>query len=391
VRHRVWIAGRRSGKSFLAVVEAVEAATRTPRARVWYIGPTFDQVRDLAWAQLKATVPPQWVVSVNETRLEMLLLNGSLIALRSAERPGRLHGVGLDFAVLDEIRFMDREVWESAIRPTLLDRNGRALFVTTPGGYDWVKDLYERGQGARDPEWASWQTTTAASGRYSEEELAKLRADLDPRMYRQEMEASFETLEGRVFSNFSALHNVRELHDNNSPLLVGMDFNVHPMTAVIGQRHGDVCHILDALSLPISNTEEMAQEIKQRFPGRPIVVCPDPSGRARKTSAPVGQTDFTILQRAGFIVEAPNAAPSVVDRINNVQALLLSADGQRRLYVHPRAKALLISLDQLAYKPGTNQPDKGGGLDHIADALGYLCWQRFKALAPKSGQRPFDL
>ena len=74
-------------------------------------------------------------------------------------------------------------------------------------------------------------------------------------------------------------------------------------------------------------TEEVAAEIKQRYPDREVVFCPDPSGKARKTSAPVGQTDFTILKRAGFAIHASNAATKVVDRVNNTQANLLSADG----------------------------------------------------------------
>ena len=154
--------------------------------------------------------------------------------------------------------------------------------------------------------------------------------------------------------------------------------------AVIAVRAGDECHVLDALEVPSSNTEEVAAEYRARFPGRRIIVCPDPSGRARKSSAPVGQTDFTILERAGFEVRAPNAAPPVVDRVNNVQAMLCSADGRRRVKVHPRAHTLIRSLDGLTYKEGTSQPDKTLGLDHLPDALGYLLWQEFNVLARRN-------
>jgi hypothetical protein len=132
--------------------------------------------------------------------------------------------------------------------------------------------------------------------------------------------------------------------------------------------------------VPSSNTEEVAAELRGRYPGRRIVVCPDPSGRARKSSAPVGQTDFTILERAGFTVRAGKNAPPVVDRINNVQAMLLAGNGRRRLLVHPKAHALVRGLDGLTYKEGTSQPDKTLGLDHITDALGYLLWQEFNVL-----------
>ena len=190
---------------------------------------------------------------------------------------------------------------------------------------------------------------------------------------------------GRVYSSFSAkpfpAGNVDEaVVDTHAELLVGMDFNVNPMSAVIGVAAGDELHILEALQIGTSNTEEMAGELKRRYPGRRLVICPDPSGKQRKTSAAVGVTDFTILQRHGFMLDAGHQAPLVVDRINAVQAMLRDDAGRRRLKIHPQARALLLSLAGLTYKEQTSLPDKASGLDHMADALGYLVWQRFNLL-----------
>jgi hypothetical protein len=119
-------------------------------------------------------------------------------------------------------------------------------------------------------------------------------------------------------------------------------------------------------------------------------MCPDPSANQRRTSAPAGETDITIIKRAGITVDASSAAPHVADRINNVQAMLQSADGRRRIKIHPRAKALIKGLEGMTYKAGTSQPEKGGGLDHITDALGYLLWQRFNLLEDRTvRQREF--
>lgn len=187
---------------------------------------------------------------------------------------------------------------------------------------------------------------------------------------------------GRVYSKFKNKQypegNVDETieDDETSELLVGMDFNVNPMSAVVGIRAVDELLILAALEIPVSNTEEMADELKILYPDRHIVVVPDPAGRQRRSSAPIGQTDLTILERAGFEVRAPSGPPPVVDRINNVNQMLL-ADGIRRLRIHPDAKALIAALASLTYKEGTSQPNKKSGFDHITDALGYLCWQEF--------------
>ena len=199
---------------------------------------------------------------------------------------------------------------------------------------------------------------------------------------------------GRVYSSFKnkpfPLGNIDEsVADTGAELLVGMDFNVNPMSAVIAVRVADECHVLDALEIMTSNTEEMAQELKRRYPGRRVVVCPDPTGKARKTSAPVGQTDFTILERAGFQVRAPNKAPAVVDRENNANALYAEHEGRRRVHIHPAASPLITALSNLVYKADTSIRDKKSGFDHICDAADYLFWQEFNVLAP-TGFTTFD-
>ena len=193
---------------------------------------------------------------------------------------------------------------------------------------------------------------------------------------------------GRVYSSFRnkpyPAGNIDEsVQDTGAELLVGMDFNVNPMSAVVAVRVADECHVLDSLSIMSSNTEEVAQELLRRYPKRRIVVCPDPSGKARKTSAPVGQTDFTILERAGFEVRAPNQAPLVVDRENNANQMHEYA-GRRRVRIHPRAQTLITALSNLVFKKDTSVRDKKSGFDHPCDALDYLLWQEFNILPAHS-------
>jgi len=204
-----------------------------------------------------------------------------------------------------------------------------------------------------------------------------IQCETDPRTYRQEYKASFETPTGRVYSTFARESNVTNLVSiPDATLLIGMDFNINPMTAVIAQRAGDQCQVLDEIVLPNSNTQEMMQEINRRYPSRNGFVHPDPSGSARKTSAPVGQNDFALIREAGWRVNTPQFGP-VVDRITNVNAMLCNANGQRRLLIHPRCKHLIRALDTLTYKEGTKIPDKSTGQDHITDALGYLIIAQF--------------
>lgn len=384
-RFRILIAGRRFGKTFLARTELLSSALSQPGARCRHVFPTYRQGREVAWEDLKSFC---WHYSdqINETTMTIQLAGGSEIAIRGADDPDRLRGSGLDFVVLDEWADQKAGAWYEVLRPALADRQGRALFVGTPRGmhnhfYDLVVAAEE------DPEWSIHRFTTIEGGNVPDSEVTAARASLDERTFRQEFEATWEAMGNRVAYAFDHEHNVRDdLVDTGGDLFVGMDFNVNPMSAVLGVVAGDELHVLDEIEIHNSGTEEMAQAIlnrvgeadylEDRKPGG-ITVCPDPTGRARKTSAPVGQTDFTILRGAGFKIDAPQKAPPVADRLNDLHALCRSADGRRRFFVHPRCRKLIRAMDALPVKEGTNVPDKSSGLDHIFDACSYLISAQF--------------
>ena len=77
------------------------------------------------------------------------------------------------------------------------------------------------------------------------------------------------------------------------------------MAGVICSKVGDTLHQWDEIAVKNSNTDEVAMMLRERFPNRRIVCFPDPTGRARKTSA--GLTDHGILKKYGLEVVAPRA------------------------------------------------------------------------------------
>ncbi len=380
-RFRVKVCGRRSGKSFEDAIELISAAVRRRAQAVWYVAPTYKSAKEIMWRQLKMLIPRAYLKRKPlETELLFEFLNDSIIQLKGAEEPDDLRGPGLDYLSMDEFAYIDPRAWYEVMRPMVSDRMGRATFSTTPAGLNWAYDLFMKGRG-EDANWKSFQVTSLDGGRIPPDEIAQARDELSPRVFRQEYEASFETVGNRVYEDYDKTLNMREdIADLGGALLVGMDFNVNPMSLVLGSRAADQLHIFDALEVMTSNTTEVAKALRDRYPDRQIIVCPDPSGKARKTSA-AGATDFSILEDHGIEIDAPNAAPAIKDRINAVNALFCSAAGTRRCFLHPRVqKTLGRSLDGLTWKEGTNIPNPKGGLVHITDALGYLVWQQFNLL-----------
>lgn len=370
-RFRVIVAGRRFGKTYLAIRELCYHA-RESNKDVWYVSPSYRQSKNIVWKQLKNKLTDlKWAKKINETELSIVLKNDSTISLKGADNHDSLRGVGLDFLVLDEFADIDPEAWYETLRPTLSDKQGKAMFIGTPKGLNWAYELYNNTQ--EDPQsWSSYQFTTLDGGQVSEEEVQSAKRDLGEREFRQEYMATFETYSGRIYYAFERDKNVEKCEvEDRSVIYVGMDFNIDPMSAVIAVRYGDVLHIVDEIRMFSSNTNEMVDEIKSRYANSKVWVYPDPASRQRKTSA-AGQTDLTILQNSGFVVKVPHKHTAVRDRINAVNSKLCNSMNTRTLKISPTCKHTIEGLERQLYKEGTSQPDKDGGYDHMMDALGYM-------------------
>jgi hypothetical protein len=368
-RFRAVVAGRRFGKTFLSTGEILRAAIGGANRNCWYVAPTYGASKEIAWDMLIQTIPEEYVAKTNETALTIKLINGSVIALKGAEKPHNLRGRALDFVVLDEFADMRPEAWYEVLRPSLSDRQGSALFIGTPKGRNHFYDLWAKGLDGAEG-WDSFQYTTLQGGNVPEKEIEQARNDLDERTFNQEYCAEFVTYSGLIYYAFSRELSVEPIEDNGGTLHIGMDFNFDPMSAVICLRHGQDLLAIDEIVMYGSNTDEMVAEIKDRYPNRHCIIYPDPASRQRKTSAG-GRTDLSILQNAGFSVKAKKAHPLVRDRINAVNSRLLSGDGERHLFVSPKCKHTIKSLERQTYKEGTSIPNKDG-TDHMNDALGYL-------------------
>jgi len=394
-RFRVLVAGRRFGKSYLSCIELLRAAISRPGETYFYCAPTYRMAKDIAWKEIKKLIPREWIKSKNETDLKIELINDSLIELKGTENAMALRGRSLAGVVLDEAAFMDSEVWFQVIRPALADKQGWALFISTPDGTaSWFYDLWCYVPDDPTEEWKRWCYTTIEGGNVPSEEVEAARAQLDTRTFRQEFEASFENLTGLVAVSFNDANISTKAKDITvAPLLLGVDFNVDPMSGICAVRDGENLYVFDEIMLTGgATTWDFAEEVTRRYGvDRRVIACPDPTGGARKTAG-IGATDHSILRRSGFNVSAPKAPWKIRDKVTAVNTALLDAAGDRRTYIHPRCKELIKSLRTLTYAPNTGLPNKNLGVDHAFDAFGYLCLQQFNLAKPQTlGQTAYRI
>ena len=370
-RFRVLITGRRFGKTFLAINELAKFASK-PNQRVWYVTPTYRQAKAICWNVLKEKmIYHKWVKNINHSDLTITLKNNSQITLRGSDNEQSLRGVGLNFLCIDEFADVSQEAWYEVLRPTLSDTKGHALFCGSPRGFgNWSYELFKQGETNKD--WASFKYTTIEGGNVDQDEVEQAKQDLDIRTFQQEYEATFVNYSGMIYYNFNRQNNIIEKYQKETAILhIGLDFNVDPMSAVVCVIVNEKIIVVDEIQIYSSNTQEMCDEIKNRYKNKQIVVYPDPSARQRKTSAG-GFTDLSILKNAGFDVKCKNTAPLIRDRINAVNAKLKNVNGKNSLFIVKSCKNVIKSIERQIYKEGTHVPDKDSGYDHMNDALGYL-------------------
>ena len=396
-RHRVVVAGRRFGKTHEAITELIVDAS-TPGSNGYYLGKTRRNAKKAPWKIFKKLVNLEYIDRISEPEGFVRFTNGSEIQFDGVEIPDNLRGDGLTLVILEEFASWKdgKKVWDQVLRPMLSDREGRALFVGTPAGYNHFRDVYVKGMDAKEPEWSSAQFTTLEGGIVKQDEIDAAKADTNPRSFRQEYEASFEQLANQVYDYFDReTHVTEDTAEAGDQLLVGIDFNLDPMTCTIAQKdeNGD-CEVLEALELNYSNTDELLEDVEERYPERTFLAYPDPSGRSRHTSAG-GKTDFSIIDdrprwKADMVMYRKSIP--LADKINNVQANLRDANNHSHVTINGvKGVPLIEALEGLTYVEGTSQPDKTGGKDHVSDAFAYLLWGAFNKFRKKVSVGTFAL
>ena len=192
-RFKALVCGRRWGKTRLGAGLGLETSLRGGRA--WWVAPTYSQ-SSIAWrlAQPMAAQIPGSVIRVAD--MALLFPGGGEFWFKSADKPQNLRGEGLDLLVMDEADFIEGDVWEQALRPTLADRKGRALFISSPNIENgWFHRLVQKGAGD-DPQWKSWSFPSHTNPFLDPAEIEDARKALSSIVFRREFLAEFVSAGG---------------------------------------------------------------------------------------------------------------------------------------------------------------------------------------------------
>lgn len=194
-RFKVLAAGRRWGKTRLGVHECLDIASQGGRA--WWVAPSY-KTSEVGWRPLRRMGGK---IGAEIRRVERLinLPGGGSVQVRSADDPDSLRGEGLDLVVMDENAFIKEEAWTEALRPALSDRQGKALFISTPKGHNWFWRLWVTGQDEDNQDFMSWQFPTSSNPYIPQVEIEAAERTLPERVFEQEYLAHFVDDAGGVF------------------------------------------------------------------------------------------------------------------------------------------------------------------------------------------------
>lgn len=371
-RFKVAACGRRFGKSILATYVILLEALKE-KGNYFFVAPTFQQARQIIWEILKAKVRNKLAKKINESRLEVTLINGSIISLKGADRADTLRGVSLSGLVMDEFATMreNEEVWKQVLRPALSDRQGWALFISSPKGRDYFYDIYNEAKVKAN--WNSWQFTTLDGGNVPPEEVEQAKSELDEKSFRQEYEAGFESFDGLVCPDFDrALNQSFEEINEYDTLIMGVDFNVNKMPCSVFVKRGHDLHLVD-LFFGSFNTNELMLAIEHRYPKHKKIFHTDATGTQNKSSAG-GQTDIRIIESFGYSVLNLSRNPNIIDRVNAFNTMVKSTTGTRKFYIKANCKKAIETLEKHVFDENGLPNKKHEYHDDIFDSMSYATW-----------------
>ena len=307
---------------------AIELAVETllDGGRCAYFAPTYKDAYEW-WKQVKGVV--SGIISGKDEQVRQLTtITGGLLDVWSMDDPDSGRGRKYHRAIMDECEKAAkfREAWLGSIRGTLADYKGDAWFLSTPKfGKTFFKDL------AYYPEkfdnWISWKFTTFDNPYIDPAEIEDARRTMDDLYFRCEFLAEDVDLTGKPF--LYAFDQTRHVtsglaFDPTAELQISFDFNVDPITAVVGQYVAGQIRLLKEFRLPNSNIYELCDRIVAAYPTALYLVTGDASGSNRSAITQGNINYYTVIRQKLNLSHGQLKVPTVNPAISDSRVLFNS-------------------------------------------------------------------
>lgn len=242
-RFKVVNAGRRFGKTKIAARALVVKAIEQPGMLGWWIAPEYKNIKR-GYAEVVSQIPPILLAKpappVTSQNLVLEFKSGSVLEFYSGKNPDAMAGAGVDYAVIDEAALVPHgdDVWNQLVRPTLMDRGGGALFISTPRGKNWFWELFNKGLSKHpsNGDWACWHRTSLDNPtipenvddpeerkRRREQEVEEARLIMPEMLFKQEILAEFMSSAASIFNLDTPGTVIESTAEARGSVFVGID------------------------------------------------------------------------------------------------------------------------------------------------------------------------
>jgi phage terminase large subunit len=368
--------GRGSGKTIGGASQAImEACVHQQGERGVVIAPTYPMLRDASMKEFFTLLPREWIKSWSKSDKELILVNGSEIAFRSADNPDSLRGPNRAWAWFDEPRNLRlRDAFDIAIgqlRPTR-----KCWLTTTPAGiFHWLYQMFIQ---TPLPKSAVIHVRTIENPYAGEDYEANLRVQYTGAFAAQELDAEWVSFEGRIYDGFSLDENVTEAADYNPdwPIMWFCDDGY-----AYGQGPGYSSYhprvILLAQVTPEGGCNIFAEYVKCNEVAErsidSVLASGYPIPEAAYVDSSASELKIRIREKG---IPTAGATHKVAEGIKNVRRMIEDGNGRRLLKINPRCKDLIREFQTYRYDDkaivavaGERPPLKVD--DHCVDAARY--------------------
>lgn len=417
-RYKVLNWGRRTGKS-VAVWEKVVLEAMLRQGTYYIIAPTYKQAKNIYWRDICKRYKGEFM-TFNEQELSVTFdhlknvvipttkgdlnithdpeLPSSRIELKGADNPDSLRGTGLSGAVMDEYAFMPngKELYDMIIRPALSDRDGWAIFISTPNGihnhfYDLVQKTKEF------PDVYFYSHATAQDNPYfpkGEFEQTRREYEAEGKLeeFNQEWMAMFSNPAQLIYNDFDVdVHVFDNMSDvpEFGTFNCAIDFGMTDPTAAV------------FVKIDYEGNWWMFDEVYQTdLDLEPLIsVLRDKMGDDRYTRViGDGAARFEIesLRKRRFrITGSKKGADSIHNGIRELKSLLAirESTGKPKFFIHKSCKSTIREFQSYSWRRNnmgeiTDIPEDKN--NHALDALRYLALDKATPIERKKRKREYD-
>lgn len=420
-RYKVLNWGRRTGKS-VAVWEKVVLEGMLRQGTYYIIAPTYKQAKSIYWRDICKTYKGEFM-TFNEQELSITFdilhdiqiptqegmvtvnhdpnLPPTRIELKGADNPDSLRGTGICGAVLDEFAFMTdgKYMYDTIIRPALSDKNGWAVFISTPNGVQ--SHWYDLCMTARDdPEMYFFSHATAQDNPYFPvAEWLETRKEYEKEgkidQFNQEWMAEFTNPTQLVYKDFD-----RDVHvlpgkefDEAMPEQgtnnLTLDFGMTDPTAAafIKIDYEGNWWIYDEIYKTDLELDQLIHVLRDKMGDERF---------ARILGDGAARFELESLKKRKFRIRgAKKGADSIANGIHEVRALLKVREGtgKPKLFVRSSCKNIIREFESYSFIRDsvdeiTNVPEDKN--NHAMDAIRYLALDKAKPVEREKRKRYYD-